>query len=53
MQEKTLIAERLVSYSFSKSSLPTPHQGQIKSSGKSSNFVPGAMPCSGQPSSSS
>ena len=30
-------------------SLPTPQTGQVQSAGKSSNFVPAAMPCSGSP----
>ena len=33
--------------------MPTPHRGHSKSSGRSSNFVPGAMPISGSPFSSS
>lgn len=41
------------SYASEKLSLPTPQRGHSKSSGKSSNFVPGAMPFSGEPSSSS
>ena len=35
------------------SSLPTEQSGHSKSSGRSSNFVPGAIPCSGAPFSSS
>lgn len=38
---------------FEKPFLPTPQRGQIKSSGRSSNLVPGAIPHSSQPSSSS
>ena len=30
-------------------SLPTPHRGQVQSSGSSSKGVPGAMPLSGSP----
>lgn len=33
----------------SNSSLPTPHRGQVQSSGISSNLVPGAIPPSGSP----
>lgn len=33
--------------------LPAPHTGQTKSSGRSSHFVPGAMPLSGSPTASS
>jgi len=40
-------------YSSLKSSLPTPHKGHTKSSGKSSNLVPAAMPLSGSPTASS
>ena len=35
------------------SSLPTPQSGHSKSAGKSSKAVPGAMPCSGSPTSGS
>lgn len=38
---------------FSKCSLPTPHAGQVQSSGMSSKGVPGAMPDSGSPSAGS
>ena len=38
---------------FSKCSLPTPHAGQVQSSGMSSKAVPGAMPPSGSPSAGS
>ena len=49
-----LIAKHLLFYSASwNNSFPTPHKGQAKSSGRSSNFVPGAIPCSGAPFSSS
>lgn len=40
-------------YAFSNWSLPTPHKGQTKSSGKSSHFVPAAIPLSGSPTASS
>ena len=40
-------------YSSEKSSLPTPQRGHWKSSGRSSNFVPAAIPLSASPSSSS
>ena len=38
---------------ISKSSLPTPQSGHTQSSGMSSHLVPGSMPSSGRPSSSS
>ena len=44
---------RFLPYSAEKSSLPTPQSGQVKSSGMSSHLVPGAMPFSGSPFSSS
>lgn len=40
-------------YSSANISLPTEHNGHSKSSGRSSNFVPGAMPKLSSPSSSS
>ena len=39
----------LADYSSSKSSFPTPQSGQVQSSGKSSNAVPGAILPSGSP----
>ena len=36
-------------YASENSSFPTPHTGQTKSSGRSSNAVPGSMPLSGSP----
>ena len=54
--DKIILEVRLIIYvisTISKSSLPTPQSGQIQSSGTSSHLVPGSMPSSGQPSSSS
>jgi len=36
-------------YASENSSLPAPHSGQIQSSGKFSNAVPGSTPLSGSP----
>ena len=50
-EQKNCSASKQGSYQsiFSKSSFPTPQRGHTQSSGMSSNFVPGAMPCSGSP----
>ena len=42
-----VIKKSSVCYSSTNCSLPTPHNGQIKSSGTSSHLVPGSMPPSG------
>ncbi len=47
------VAQHADNHASENMSLPTPQRGHSKSSGRSSNFVPGAMPFSGLPSSSS
>ena len=42
-----VIKKSSLCYSSTNCSLPTPHKGQIKSSGTSSHLVPGSMPPSG------
>jgi hypothetical protein len=54
LRDSSLILNQfLLTYASTKSALGTPHTGQHQSSGKSSKFVPGAIPLSGSPSAGS